>query len=72
LRLALGHTAARYWFIHPKLASVDHLRWTGWGASTVHARGLKYARKPGGGFYRHEVSVELGPLVLVTARRVPA
>jgi hypothetical protein len=58
-RLTLGHTAARYWFIFARLGTVSQIRWTNWGKAHATGRGLKVARKPGGGFYRRKVRVEL-------------
>jgi hypothetical protein len=38
-RLSLGRTAARYWYINPKLKAVDHLRWSLWGDRIAFASG---------------------------------
>jgi hypothetical protein len=55
--LTLGHTAARYWYIHPRLGALYQLRWTDWGTKTAHARGVKVAWKPHVGYYKKRVAV---------------
>ena len=38
---------------------VTHIHWTRWGAGVSYGRGLTYAPKPSGGYYRQMVPIKL-------------
>lgn len=58
-RLALGHEAARYYLIHPRLGVITDLSWRRWGKPTASATGYQAARRPGGGWRSKPVPVQL-------------
>ena len=54
---------------------IDDIRWTGWGRDVARGRGRKPTYRPGGGYYRRRVAVQLKATRLATcpgAEAVPA
>jgi hypothetical protein len=58
-RIALGHTAARYWLIHPSLGVINKLHWHGWGAPTAYGSGQTAARRRVGGLFARKVKIQV-------------